>query len=140
MREIKYKAYHKKKGLLVDVLSIDFENNMVTLKTETDSDEEYYWWSSTCHLDEVVLMQYTGLKDRNGREIYEGDIVQSNNSVWGSSSIRGNDIQHISRVIFKDGEYLCEWETYVNNLCNELDNIEVIGNIYENKDLLKEKN
>lgn len=42
MKEIKLRAYHKKKERLVDVLSIDFTNNTIVLATESDSDGEYY--------------------------------------------------------------------------------------------------
>ena len=120
----KFRAYHKKKERLVDVLEINFEYNMVTLSTETDSDEEYYWWSSTCPLEEVELMQYTGLTDKNGREIYEGDIVLANSEY-------GEKVRDI--VCWSYGSF------YVaNHTFKKLNNIEVIGSIYQHKHLLKE--
>jgi len=74
------------------------------------------------------LMQYTGLKDKNGVEIYEGDIV-SFNSI-------GNEIRYIK---FENGGFYCisdnnkyhrRWEV------NPSTDLEVIGNIYENKELV----
>jgi len=64
------------------------------------------------------LMQYTGLKDNNGKEIYEGDIVK-----WGKI---------IEKVEMKDG---C-WSMVLGTIVEEF-NLEVIGNIYENPELIK---
>jgi len=76
---------------------------------------------------DYVLMQYTGLKDKNGKEIYEGDIV------------RHATDEGVYKVIFEDGGF------YVKNLfeydfqtINEYP-LEVIGNIFEDKHLLKEE-
>ena len=132
-RQYKFRAYHKKKERLVDVLGIDFENNVVTLTIETDSDEEYYWWSSTCHLDEVELMQYTGLTDKNGCEIYEGDIVRLR------SYLQEEIPDVIGRIRFERGSfyiYVDAFEKY--NLDSLFMEIEVIGDNYQHKHLLKE--
>lgn len=71
----------------------------------------------------VEVMQYTGLTDRNGVEIYEGDIIQCDEKEWGH--------------LFKE---LVEWDYSLldmreNDYCNWWD---VIGNIYENPELLEE--
>ena len=76
--------------------------------------------------DNVVFMQFTGLKDKNGQEIYEGDIVKIDGMVG---------------KVFWDKEWTqfkCQWTPHqFFSLMTYPKNREVIGNIYENKELLK---
>ena len=72
------------------------------------------------------LMQYTGLKDKNGTEIYEGDII------WDAhAEIHG-------KVTFDEGTFCVEWKTHIEHLFEVVSDYyaEVIGNIYENPELL----
>jgi hypothetical protein len=70
-----------------------------------------------------VFMQYTGLTDKNGKEIYEGDIVQFEALLDGEKKGK-------ARVFFQDGSFIA------NGLMNNQIPLEVIGNIYENPELL----
>lgn len=117
MREMKFRAWEKNLKEIILVDNIDFEKKMIN----TDSAWRLF--------DEVELMQYTGLKDKNDKEIYEGDIVLYDRNVHPS----------IDKL-----HYVVEWGTngYVlNGYHNDFDNfgsemLEVVGNIYENPELL----
>lgn len=79
--------------------------------------------------ENLKLMQYTGLTDRDGKEIYEGDIVKC---------FYPNEVK-IMEVVFNQNTVSYEFrgEEIYDSLVNA-SNFEVIGNIYENKELLDE--
>lgn len=72
---------------------------------------------------EVELMQFTGLLDKNGKEIYEGDIIELDGYKY--------------EILFIDGEYCGKSMLSEQLQMFEIVNGEVIGNIYENPDLIK---
>lgn len=124
MREIKFRAWLKEKKIMGEVLGIDILHKEIFF-----SNEDVDCYEHTDFKD-IELMQYTGLKDMREKEIYEGDIVK----------LRAN---HGIGVI----KYSDEWGAFVveyvkprplavlgTNYCKE--DIEVIGNIYENLELL----
>lgn len=76
-----------------------------------------------------IVMQFTSLKDKNGKEIYEGDILQDD---------EGNQ-QIVEFNTFIDGDgYASSGYTFRNLLSfDDTENIEIIGNIYENLELIK---
>ena len=83
-------------------------------------------------LPNAIMSQFTGLTDKNGVEIYEGDVVKATSEQFINENF-------IGKVIFDEGCFL----TWVNK--NDIrgvwsgDDIEVIGNIFENKDLLEKE-
>lgn len=81
-----------------------------------------------------ILMQYTGLKDKNGKEIYEGDVLKVDNSLQVSCWMRGD----ICTVKALPGRFKLENKAGDGNMMQEdmQDVVEIIGNIYENPELL----
>lgn len=64
MRELKFKAWEKNLKEIIPVYNVSFVDNMIN--------KDYAWRT----FDEVILLQYTGLKDIQDKEIYEGDVVK----------------------------------------------------------------
>lgn len=73
--------------------------------------------------ENVIFMQFTGLKDKNGKEIYEGDVLELG-APFGNQEVQWND----------DGWFL---QAGHDRLSTHAAHLEVIGNIYENPELLK---
>lgn len=125
MREIKFRAWDNENNQMLDVQNLDFEDCFYggEIQIRTTMYNDYF------DIREMPLMQYTGLHDKNGKEIYEGDIFNlGDNRIlyiveWFDTGLSGRQNGNSSRV------GLQYWK----------DKIEVIGNIYENKDLLEVK-
>lgn len=92
--------------------------------------EEYYQPSYWIRVDRKTIGQYTGLKDINKKEIYEGDIFK-------------NSIGKLEKVVFNQGAFKTQSITHPNAnlylLEAYISHIEVIGNIYKNPELLEVK-
>jgi uncharacterized phage protein (TIGR01671 family) len=130
MREIKFRAW--------DEESLKMHYPVNKPRTQENIDDEliiqfdctgYSARTSTKYIGDKYLMEFTGLKDKNGKEIYEGDILSTINRI-------PNQNDKIIVVIFNMGAF---WAG--NNLMNEnfLKFSEVIGNIYQNPELLEAK-
>lgn len=119
MREIKFRAWlvHEKK--YVEPLSISFTSGRVSAINYEDNGKIVRVIQS-----QFVLGQYTGLKDKNGKEIWKGDIVSSHNG-----DIIGEISQH------KSGKWRIEWIGKFggsSSLYDEHHLCEVIGSVQEN--------
>jgi uncharacterized phage protein (TIGR01671 family) len=125
MREIKFRAWDKVMG------KMKYLNDPHDTFTFFGGIAEYYNLQNGSGGDEYELMQYAGLKDKNGREIYEGDIVQlsdTNPVLFKVEVILG---RFGYKTIFKH----VDDETIAGSYF--LEKCAVIGNIYENPELLK---
>ena len=129
MRKIKFRAWLKEDKKMVNVETMDFTDKSIQYLKRSEIINVYILRRES--FDDVELMQYTGLKDKKGKEIYEGDIVIL------------NDAEEESRCVvkYKYGSYILVDGDLRENLSNVEDRfLEVIGNIYENKNLLEENN
>ncbi|MDK4490072.1 YopX family protein [Fusobacterium necrophorum] len=81
------------------------------------------------------IMQYTGLKDKNGKEIYEGDIVKVPHFLH-DERIK---INGVVKYVNNRAEFVIDLEDIEETFycCNQSERIEVVGNIYENPELLE---
>ena len=125
MREIKFRAWDEetKQLLIVNSLTLDF--GLCDLWNGKPEDE-----GVAKKLSDVNLMQYTGLKDKNGVEIYESDVVKFN--------FIGRE-EGTSEVKWEYGEWNVtdfSEKVRISDNIHEAADIEVIGNIYQNPELL----
>lgn len=109
MREIKFRAWEKNLKEIIPVHNIDFEKKMINTESA---------WRL---FDEIELIQYTGLKDKNGMEIYESDSIEDNIGIGSVEFSNG-----AYRVNYLNGNY--KW--LIDFLDSEKNQIEVVGNKY----------
>lgn len=123
-REIKFRAWHKD-------LKKMFKIGQITLEKGTwnfEPNDRDFIGISIPSQPSFVLMQYTGLHDKNGKEIYEGDIVKSYYYI----DTPNGEQERFNQKVINYNDVLCEYKI------NAFENLEVIGNIYENPELLEE--
>ncbi len=111
MREIKFRAWD---DLQKQMRPWRDRNDIEVL---SDGTVRHIW-------PKLVLMQFTGLHDKNGKEIYEGDIITSDEGARATYE-----------VIFRKGAF-CVYKLGANHLFNDK-KVAVIGNVYENPKLLQ---
>lgn len=125
----RYRAWdkiHKTMYEVDDIMSIDFGKSEISVKTLFFERTNYY------KFDDIVLMQSTGLTDKNGKEIFEGDIIDSTDGfLTGVIEFRVSLGMFISDLV--------EYNNF-ERLCNVANSREIIGNIWEDGELLDGEN
>ena len=128
----KFRAWDKLRKIMLPVGDLDTSYKLVYL-------EEDNGYRCEMDFDEIELMQFTGLKDKNGNEIFDGDIVKFPEF---------NGDTHVTPVVWDkscacfgvsfSGKYPISFD-YLEEFYTELKDIEVVGNIWEDGELLEEK-
>ena len=129
MRQIKFRAFRELTGMS-PVAELEFDDGkLIYAQLFYDHlDKPEY---ETLDVKDIELMQFTGVKDKNGKEIYEGDLL---NTAGSPSEVRWNEDRWDVYWHWRDQP---GWHDGIVGLKEDHDRLEVIGNIYENPELLE---
>ena len=144
MREHKYRGWHTTQKrmfsceeMVSDQLTLLPDGRFINVNSASTSLSVIY------PKDKFIPLQYTGLKDKNGKEIYEGDIVEYKDILSDEFAIDKNSnligvinwyeekaglVIQQAKENYRGGHYICNWDMAMD--------IEIIGNIYENPEFL----
>jgi len=127
MREIKFRAWDTEDKRKVKEFNIHHDGDLTEIRMYVGDVPVIA--SNVC--GRYKILQFTGLKDKNGKEIYEGDIIKLNNKLfkiaWNQFSCGFGRIP-IDTMHYERDDCIIMFQ----------DKVEVIGNIYENKELLSD--
>ena len=130
MREYKFRAWDNEANLMIysDHRNRKLYDAYYYFETDSKGELKCNWeteWTESCQPDGGAfnnLMQYTGLKDKNGVEIYDGDIVKFVDEHY-----------EIAQDVFDKAYYMRGVTQSINIECDITEQIEVIGNLFENE-------
>lgn len=123
----KYRVWMKSLKWMCDVTNISFDSKFVDICQQGDTER---YTEMSVEFDEITLMQSTGLFDRNGKEIFEGDIVKMSKDVYSEPT-------YYEVVRHRGGAYRLESKQHGCELWLRHTDCEVVGNVYENPELLE---
>ena len=126
MREIKFRAWDKDQNKIITVCELDWYSPNMTLFVHNRID------NGGANGERFTIMQYTGLKDKNGKEIYEGDLIIAYRENDGG----GNHFK--SREVHWQ-PHRAGWNVSDKSKKRNTGTFEVVGNIYEHPELLSDK-
>lgn len=120
----KYRAWLKNDKEMIDVMQIAFDTKWIRVFYQLN----YRWFK----FDDVLLMQSTGLKDKNGQEIFEGDILGSKDGLLNGIIEYREDLGMWTNTLIRYNNF--------ERLCNVASDRKIIGNVYQNPELLEADN
>ena len=132
----KFRAWMKSLKWMCDVTNISFDSKLVDICQQGDTER---CTEISVEFDEIELMQSTGILDKNGKEIFEGDILANGPDVMCMKrhNTLGYYVEKKGRVeLIAVGGLLEEFEEDAKEIA---DSLEIMGNVYENKELLEDK-
>ena len=123
----KFRVWHRGLGRMMLIKNMWFQDGFVEELELNDTVMNDY---ITAYHDEIELMQSTGLKDKNGKEIFEGDILYG---------YAGEDFWEIVEFDTEEGKWIRKdiWYNSKLGLSENNEFMEIVGNIYENPELLE---
>ena len=124
MKEFKMKAWLKKEKKMVAIIGIDFNYEYIRYTEDSNLFNENY---KTAEFKDIELLQFTGLKDNGGQELYEADVIKFNDGI--------DDIYGLISYDDEDATYRVSYENITEHLSEREGDFEIVGNIFENPDL-----
>lgn len=124
MKEFKMKAWLKKEKKMVAIIGIDFNYEYIRY---TEDDNLFNSDYKTAEFKDIELLQFSGVKDNGGQELYEADVIKFNDGI--------DDIYGLISYDDEDGTYRVSYENITEHLSDREGDFEIVGNIFENPDL-----
>ena len=128
--------------MIDEILMISFVRKEIIGKFSDGSTSVPLKFEDERNGEDVILMQSTGLTDKNGKEIFDGDIVRTTRFLGRADEIGGfyeyeKDYVGVAKVV--EGSWVIDTGIVAVRLWSEIYEYEVLGNIYENPEFLEDK-
>lgn len=122
MQELEFRAYIKHLDMVVDVQRINFDVKTIEVDLSEGNGDFFEY-----NFDEVILMQYTGMRDKHGQKIYRKDILKIKDDY--------GEMEFTGMVDFENGSFVVRNNSTTSNHWTNYE-VEKLGNIFENMELL----
>ena len=122
----RYRAWMKSLKWMCDVTNISFDSKFVDICQQGDTER---YTEMSVEFDEIELMQSTDMVDRDGKIIFDGDIVKMSKDIYSEPT-------YYEVVRHRGGAYRLDSKQHGCELWLRHTDCEVVGNVFENKELL----